>query len=243
MKRLSRHVVLILVIPAFVFAGDEATLDFLGFSEDGAYLMFEQFGWFDGSGFPYSEIIFVDVVHNSFAGAPISVVLDDEEEWEQSASESAFEQAQGRVIDLGIVMGNKGFHVISQPRGEPQYDPHHVSFDDTDLPLDSLGKYFQCTLTLTEIDSGDTANINEMFGPSKMMELTIMIPGENEPHVLQRDSRLPKRRGYVLSYHISDVYMYCHNAAPHVAVFISYVTPGFEGPDIRYMVVTGQLPF
>jgi predicted secreted protein len=230
------------IIPITVFAGDEATLDFMGFSEDGAYLMFEQFGWQDGSGFPYSEIIFVDVINNSFVGAPVSVVLG-EEEWERSASERALEQAQDRVIDLGIIMGNKGFHVISQPRGEPQFDPHRVSFSSTDLALDSLGKYFQCVLTLTEIGVDDTSGTAGEFGPPKMFDLSIGIPDLGEEHMLQRDTRLPKRRGHVMSYHISDVYMYRRAEAAYIAVFISYMTPGFEGPDIRYMVVTGKLPF
>jgi hypothetical protein len=242
MAHTIRTALVLATVPLILFAGDEATLDFMGFSEDGAYLMFEQFGWFDGSGFPYSEIIFVDVVNNSFVGAPVYVTLN-EEEWEKSASECAIEQAEGRIIDLDIIMGNKGFHVISQPRGEPYVDPHRALFSNTDLPLDSLGKYFQCVLTLTEIECSETTSIDMDFGPPKMLELSIGIPDLQEEQILQRDTRLPKRRGHVLSYHISDVYLYRRADANYIAVFISYMTPGFEGPDVRYMVVTGAIAF
>jgi len=240
MVRSILYFVICAMIPIPTFAGDEATLDFMGFSADGRYLMFEQFGWQDGSGFPYSDIIFVDVVKNSFVNAPVSVVLG-EDEWDQSASERAIEQARDRIIDLNILIGNTGYHIISQSRGEPHIDPHRVCFSDTDLPLDSLGKYFRCVLSLTEIECSDSASMNMDFGPSKMLELTINIPDQNEPQVLQKDSKLPQRRGYVLSYHISDVYMYRSTDATYLAVFINYTTPGFEGPDIRYMVVTGEL--
>ncbi|MBN2619707.1 DUF2259 domain-containing protein [candidate division WOR-3 bacterium] len=242
MTRGLSDITVLVMIPLAMYAGDEATLDFMGFSENGAYLMFEQFGWFDGSGFPYSEIIFVDVVNNNFVGAPVFVTLG-EEEWERSASECAIEQAQDRIVDLDIIMGNKGFHVISQPRGEPYLDPHRVLFSNTDLALDSLGKYFQCVLTLTEIECNDSTSMDMDFGPPKMLELSISIPDLQEEQVLQRDTRLPQRRGHVLSYHISDVYMYRRADETYVAVFISYAMPGFEGPDVRYMVVTGVLSF
>ena len=42
-------------------AMEQATFKFLGFSQDGQYAAYEQYGYQDGSGFPYSEIIVLQV--------------------------------------------------------------------------------------------------------------------------------------------------------------------------------------
>lgn len=70
-------VTLMLAAPAM--AGDRALIDFIGFSEDGQYFAFEEFGVQDGSGFPYSNIYVLDVSADSWVdGTPVRVQLDDE---------------------------------------------------------------------------------------------------------------------------------------------------------------------
>jgi predicted secreted protein len=227
-------------IPPLLFGGDEATLHFFGFSHNGRYLAFEQFGWYDGSGFPYSEIIFVDVPGNSFTCAPVSATLD-EDDWDKSARTRALELARDKFSNYGIIEGNTGHHIITQPRNEPDIDPHFVRFSNADLPLDSLGKFFQYAVRLKEIDADAADNAALDFGVPKMLEVSIESPDIQEEYILQKDAELPNRRSYVFSYHISDVYLYQYAGTTYVAVFISYMAPGFEGPDFRYMVVTGTL--
>jgi hypothetical protein len=53
---------------------------------------------------------------------------------------------------------------------------------------------------------------------------------------LQKDAALPASRGCPISYSMQYVYLYKDN----VAVFVNYLTTGFEGPDMRYLVVTGK---
>ena len=55
---------LALVMP--VLAGDRAQLDLIGYSADGSYFAFEEFGVQDGSGFAYSSIYVVDLVDDSW---------------------------------------------------------------------------------------------------------------------------------------------------------------------------------
>jgi predicted secreted protein len=240
MTRFMLIINLALLVPFMGFGGDEATLCFIGFSQDGRYLAFEQFGWFDGSGFPYSEIIFVNVPQNSFACAPVSVTLD-EDDWDESASTRARELAQEQLRTYGIIEHNTGYHVTTQSRNEPDVNPLYVHFSGSEIPLDSLGEFFQYAVRLREIDAEVSDDHPADFGPAKMLELSIESPDIQEEYILQRDTELPNRRSYVLSYHISDVYLYRHAEDTHIAVFISYMKPGFEGPDFRYMVVTGTL--
>ena len=42
-------------------AGDRAQFNPIGFSEDGRYFAFEEFGIQDGSGFPYSNTFIIDL--------------------------------------------------------------------------------------------------------------------------------------------------------------------------------------
>ena len=54
--------------PLTALAGESAQFNALGFSDDGRYFAFEQFGIQDGSGFPYSDIFLIDLDTDSFAG-------------------------------------------------------------------------------------------------------------------------------------------------------------------------------
>jgi predicted secreted protein len=53
---------------------------------------------------------------------------------------------------------------------------------------------------------------------------------------LQRDMTLPASRGCPIHYAIQHVYIYQNN----IAVFINSYTTGFEGPDMRYLGITGK---
>ena len=65
----SLALVLGLAVPAL--AGDRALLDIVGYSSDDRFLVFEEFGIQDGSGFAYSSIYAVDLIEDSWVvGTP-----------------------------------------------------------------------------------------------------------------------------------------------------------------------------
>jgi len=62
----------ILAMPAlFAFAGDAAVFQNLGFSPDGRYFMFAQYGVSENSSQPYAQIFTVDVPRNRFVPSGI----------------------------------------------------------------------------------------------------------------------------------------------------------------------------
>ena len=71
-RRVSASVTLLAALfSGSAIAGDSAQFDAIGYSPDGRYFAFEQFGIQDGSGFAYSEIFIIDLQTDSFvAGAP-----------------------------------------------------------------------------------------------------------------------------------------------------------------------------
>lgn len=225
-----------------LYAGDAAHLDFIGFSEDGNYLAFEQYGFHDGSGFPYSEILLIDVPENSFAYSAITYYGEDENMTLQSTRDYAIMEAQSKIEALSIIAGNTGEHVIHHPSSDLEADPKFVRFYERTGGIPGLSGFPEYALTLNEIEvTDDNDGVPYGFGPPKMLELVISTSGTSDIIVLQRDTKLPKRRSYVLSYRIQDVYVYHYAGHKYVAVFINYSMPGFEGPDMRFMVVTGKL--
>ena len=64
---------LIFLSSSVVFAGDYASLRFVGFSKDGQYMAFEESGeWDVHSGGDYANTYFIDVEKNAYAIPPIT---------------------------------------------------------------------------------------------------------------------------------------------------------------------------
>lgn len=224
-----------------LFSGDYASLNFIGFSEFGDYCAFEQYGWYDGSGFPYSEIFFIDVASNDFVWSPILETVENEIESDITAQELAMAGARSKLEELGIIHGNTGEHVIAHPTTDPDVEPHFVRFGETVEPLDENANPHKFELLLTEIEVATDSDYEMDVGPAKMFELLLVDTETGLEQILQKDTRLPERRGHVYAYRIEDVFLYYHAHHRFIAVFLNVYTPGFEGPDMRYMVVTGQL--
>ena len=223
------------------YAGDAAQLYFIGFSEDGNYLAFEQYGISDGSGFAYSEIITVNVPDNSFAYPAVTHYAEEDMSL-GSTRDHAMTSAQSKLDALAIIKGNTGQHVIHHPMSDLEVDPKYVRFYEWTVAIPGLSSFREYTLTLNEIEvsSGNDGH-GYVYGLPKMLELILGTTSSDDVNVLQRDTKLPKRRNNVLSYRIQDVYVYHTAQEKYIAVFIDYSMPGFEGPDIRFMVVTGKI--
>ena len=83
--RISLAAVVLLISVVFASAGDYANLNFIGFSKDGRYLAFEEYGIQDGSGWAYSKFYFVDVAKNAYAAPSISTWIKNDYATERQA--------------------------------------------------------------------------------------------------------------------------------------------------------------
>ena len=97
--------------------------------------------------------------------------------------------------------------------------------------------FYELTLTSSAVNSQESCSEGLRF------ELTVK---DNTHHtdlplqVLQKDGPLtPASRHCPYGYHIEQVYFY----KDRLAVFINMFSQGFEGPDMRYMTVTGLLEY
>ncbi len=77
--RLAASLIAVLGLALPTAAADRALINMIGYSEDGNYFAFEQFGIQDGSGFAFSDVFVIDLVNDEWtAGSPFEVQAEDE---------------------------------------------------------------------------------------------------------------------------------------------------------------------
>jgi len=226
-----------------VSAGDYSTRNIIGFSKDGKFLAFEEYGTHDGSGFPYVRIYFINVEKNSYASAPYKLVIENEKATESTVRNKARIATAKKLRELKIIRGNMGKQVISRlmtdltvkdDEGDIETAPVELRFAEEIGSMYRRGDY---TLKLTPTETPPSKDCDGHGYPILKLELTLRNNETNETKILQKDNDIPKSRGCVVLYRVQDVFVYERN----VLVFISVFTPGFEGPDMSYIVVTGKL--
>ncbi len=234
-------------IPAALFAlgagtacaGDFAEREVIGFSPDGRYFAFEEYGVQDGSGFPYSNIYVIDVEGDSWLpGTPIRVLMEDEQLELDEARDRALEQASPKLDDLAIAV--EPVHVASNPVTQLNADFNFVLVNPRIVapPIDDP---YAFKLSTYALPAG--ADYCADFGETKGFQLDVIHGEDDRVVTLQRDERLPQSRGCPLDYQIADVYTYYPDGGqPVFAVLVRMIQVGFEGPDGRYIAIAGPLP-
>jgi predicted secreted protein len=223
-----KHGILVLLIALICsnlgVAGNAANLEFIGFSRDGAYLAFEQFGTGDGSGFPYSEVSIVEVSRNRLLERSSQTIARD-----NASVFEASRAARGKLATAfkryGIVSGNQGRFLGLSRRLEDRIE----GYQGADFVA------FGRTYTL-EVRSPDVGTMPDLcVQMPQLLNLTLSVARQSR--VLQRDARLPATRQCAHGYEMRSA----HLLERSLAVFVSYKTLGFEGPDARWLVVTTRL--
>ena len=219
---------------AAAFAGDFAERRIIGFSDQGRYFAFEQFGRQDGSGFAYAEITVIDVEADDWApGAPIRVLLRDETAGIAEARAKAAEQAAAILDKLGI--RHPGELLASNPPAELGRDPFKVGVNAR-YPLPGEGQELTFTLEQFPLPAASCAGLSDQ--PVKGFRLK-MKKADAGPLVLHEDTSIPKSRSCPLGYAIGDVIRFVPAGQSAVyALLISVWRIGFEGPDRRFIAVT-----
>jgi predicted secreted protein len=218
-------------------AGDHDDLRVIGFSKDGRWLAFESFGIADGSGFPYSTLQMVDVDRNVMIGHPVEET-GKEGEMLDVVQRRAQKRAAPELQKRGIKSGNSGELLYSDPALSSERLETLSSPDDLKkIPLEVPLKDF--LLTLQEHATDASKECTDRDAPSvQSFDLIWTDTASGARRILQHDTHVPSSRGCPLTYRIRQVHRYGHR----LAVFIVYLTPGFEGPNVRNLVVTTALP-
>jgi predicted secreted protein len=232
-------------------AGDASHFEALGFSNDGKYYAFAQRGTGDGSGFPYAGVAVLDVAKNAFVASQ-TVVLENYkaprgtplEDAERAGEEKAVVTALKKIglyrfgIQRGVNLGRDLLVRLPTDHGDPArnlFSFEHRA-EGGAIPMSPRFEVL--------VETKDWQGANEQDGCSayddtatKLLKLSIAGRDGTDGSValLQEDKEPARSRSCVFGYLLRRVTAFRGG----LVVVLSYSGPGFEGPDVRHMVVTG----
>ena len=219
-------------------AGDVAQLQILGFSKGGGIFAFEEYGVQDGSGFPYANRYYIDTATDTFVkGTPVRVRLDDENATLEAARNKAREQGE-TVVKQAELDANAGVTAGSNPVTELSADPQRMVvnprpvFPAIDEPLEFRLNEFALQGDDVCASQGETKGF-------RLLRIEASANGTTK--LLHEDKSIPKSRGCPNGYGIGAVQAYGGDGLSAYAVLIWTRGYGFEGPDYRWIAVTGRL--
>ena len=218
--------------PAPALAGDRSLIDYVGYSADGRYFAFEEYGMQDGSGFPYSNIYIIDLSADAWVeGSPYRVILNDDEADLSDARDAAYEQAEPKLEALEIF--EAAFEIAHNGDGDPRTGSGEtLVFGDPGYGLEAVTN--PRTLTLDVFPAAPSTDCviidDKTFGFSLALDGT-QIYTDADP--------VPASRGCPMGYRLYAVVKPAEwTVAPGGLVAIVSTYPfGFEGPDRDFLVV------
>ena len=225
----------LLVLPAVpALAGDRAQIDLIGFSEDGSYFAFEEFGVQDGSGFAYASVYVVDLVDDSWVvGTPVRMLAEDELVTLAEIRAEAKLKAANYITTLGITVPGEFVALIGD--GAPDNDGQALTFG---VPAFGVGAVEGShSLELSRFDTSSATPCQEWFSsPPRGYQLNLV--DDAGTRVVHRDDSLPRSRGCPVDYRLFGVVLpFAAEPLRDAVAIISVFTFGFEGPDRRFIVV------
>ena len=220
MKKLLIALCLALFIAPLAHAAEASHLELIGFSKNGAYVAFDQFGTYDGRGTPYIHTSFVSVKNNRLE-VELKTEVDVEGVTVAQLRAKAKMQIAAAMKKYGIVVGNQGRFIGVTP-------PHRYTTVSEFFALDST--YGLSIASKPAVNTGDLCT-----EAPQLLIVKLTVSGKTRD--LQRDARLPASRACAYGYEMRSAHLYGRS----LAVFVSYQTRGFEGADSRWMIVTTLL--
>jgi predicted secreted protein len=230
--RLAANGALLALMALPAVAGDRALIGYLGFSEDGNYFAFEEFGVQDGSGFPYTNLYIIDLPADAWvSGSPYRVTIEDESGDVEDARDMAFEQAEAKLDELDISVAVHPIAVNGD--GEDIGDGHSLTFGDPGFGLEPIQNPRELTLETIPLQSNMDCSIieGEVYG------FTLSLDGKE---IYADKGPLPASRGCAMDYRIHAVVRpaeWFFGGTRHDVAIISSYPFGFEGPDRRFLAV------
>ena len=233
---------LLLIATAPAFAGDRALLNMLGYSDDGRYFAYEEFGEHDGAGGVYSSITIVDLKTDKWMyGSPFTVDEGGDTDETPPLSEvraKALAKAQDKLKEVGIEVPVEILYLL----GEGMANERGLSVTFSTPNCCSPGSPQDDAFTLTITPVGAKTEANCAGQEQDVVGFQLNLTDADGKHLLHDDGdRVPKSRGCPLDYRLYAVVAPFNQFGPRLAI-VSVYPIGFEGPDRRFMVVPIDAP-
>lgn len=214
-------------------AADAADRAIIGFSGDGRFFAFEEFGIQDGSGFPYANIYVIDLETDRWVeGSPVRVLKREDNGSLYEARRQALNEAAPIIDKYGTIQPAR--LLASNAVGEEVTDPHTMVFKR----FHNVSTLW--TVKLTHVDVPVPPHCQSL--PTvKGFALSVQVD-DKEPAEVYRDTEMPESRGCPESYRLADVISFGEAETGKAVVLIHRLTFGFEGRDARFLAVPVELP-
>jgi predicted secreted protein len=223
-------------------AAGTAALGVIGFSPDGRYFAFEQYGHDDASGFPYWDIFVIDLARNEWvAGSPVELWLEEDGATLAQAREKARSRAapaleQANVIAPAQVLAANPATEVAAERERLTFDRWYKSWG---ARADDKGTELQRHELLIEpIVLPRPSACHEEDGETYGFTLTHRRIDDGATRVIHKDARIPASRGCPVTYDIAAVV--AQTGFPQddrLVAIIGVYAKGFEGLDHRFIAV------
>jgi hypothetical protein len=254
---------LLLFLSGTAISYELAQFDFIGFSADGRYLAWEEYGIQDVTGYPYSTISIVDTAVDSVVavgsgvfeqsvpditpGQNIRGIFDEyldsaENEyryWEERARGIAMAQVEGLAGTLGIIPGNCGRLVLHHPMTDRTNYSASIQFvTGWDGPWYKTSPQFEVLLEQEEIP--DTTEHQEHPFLNVLLTVKLQNTTDRTQTVLLDEKSAGTPTMDAFTYGVRSVYVYRDSV---VAIVLYRYMNGQDGPDVHYRMIAGGLPF
>lgn len=237
-------------------AGNVSELTKTAFSSDGRYFSFTTY---DSDGMSSTECLvttFVNVARNSWVTPPLKVCTAQAGEFEGSnyrQFKQRSQKAKRAIKRWNRKLGIRSRNYSNTPVNRAAFRYHKQASQARRTfarPGESLtfanGRKNKYRLNLKR-NSTSLSRCNNytglMFGQRPaMLSLSVKNLINGRSRMLQKDRRVPKSRGCPFSYRIQTVYTRPHRKGTAMVVLLQYFSPSIEGPNEKYLAVTGLLP-
>jgi predicted secreted protein len=238
--RLAGSLLLVLGLALPAAAADRALINMLGYSDDGDYFAFEQFGIQDGSGFAYSDVFVVDLANDKWTyGTPFSVQAEDEERSLTDVRAEAMAKAKDKLDEYKIEVPVEIVALI----GEGEYSTDTGLRIHWSTPACCGPGYTQADAQSLILEERHITSDEPYCQDFDAVGFNLYYQDKFGVRELHMDGDvLPKSRGCTLNYRIHSVvepygeYYGINFNARRVAIIATYPF-GFEGVDRRFLVV------
>ncbi len=214
-------------------AEDQAWFRLIGFSEDGSCAAWEMGGIQDGSGFQWVEMEIIDT--------ETSLRLDGlEKVWNQYVDELPGEEeiasAENNILELcreyGIRQGNFEAPLVYHPVTDLSADGDSVAFCmEVYSPRGNSGEI----LLVLETEPAEIGENYPDWFPDPVMPLLMVVRDEHSSLFFM------DRESHSLFYNFSIAAVYRNPVVENSLLMVLHaVSPGFEGPDGRFRVVSSS---
>ena len=213
-------------------AADAAEREVIGFSKDGDWFAFEEFGVQDGSGFPYSNIYIINTDRDAWAPkSPYRILIEREDASLKEARDKSRKAAAEALARYGTF--HPGRLLASNAVGEVVPNPKLITF----RRFHNVNQ-----LWAVRIKSFPMKGPKSCEGLGRTVGIAIKAgKAEGDLRELYRDKSIPESRGCPLDYRIADVIAFGGRGSDKIVVLLHKLSFGFEGRDARYLAVPVRL--